>query len=81
MAEIYPNFREKVVGISGDFEEDGLGLSEEAKEIIRTKVCVFFLKLHFINSLLHVFILIFIFVVYSQFVKSVNFGMICKLSF
>lgn len=38
------------MGISGDFEEDGLGLSEEAKEIIRTKVCICFLvKLYFIT--------------------------------
>lgn len=38
LSYIYPNFREKVIGVSGDFDEDGLGLSEESRKLLTEKV-------------------------------------------
>ncbi|XP_050299737.1 fatty acyl-CoA reductase wat-like isoform X6 [Anthonomus grandis grandis] len=38
LSEMFPDYKKKVVGLSGDFELDGLGLSEESKELITNEV-------------------------------------------
>ncbi|KAF7286596.1 hypothetical protein GWI33_004636 [Rhynchophorus ferrugineus] len=42
LSEIYPDYKNKVVGISGDFDEDGIGLTEESKKLIADKVNIIY---------------------------------------
>ncbi|CAG9770341.1 unnamed protein product [Ceutorhynchus assimilis] len=42
LSQIRPNYKDKVVGISGDFEIDGLGLSDESRDILTKKVNIIY---------------------------------------
>ncbi|XP_030756623.1 fatty acyl-CoA reductase wat-like isoform X1 [Sitophilus oryzae] len=42
LSEIYPDYRKKLVGLSGDIAEPGLGLSEESKKLIMDRVNIIY---------------------------------------
>ncbi|CAG9770344.1 unnamed protein product [Ceutorhynchus assimilis] len=42
LSQIHPNYKDKVVGISGDFDLDGLGLSDESRKILTENVNIIY---------------------------------------
>ncbi|CAG9770338.1 unnamed protein product [Ceutorhynchus assimilis] len=42
LSQIHPNYKDKVVGISGDFDLDGLGLSDESRDILTGNVNIIY---------------------------------------